>query len=264
LAVKVEAAGELLVNPKASGKEIFSPAVTDRLAVLTLEAFVRLALKVVVPEEVILRGFAELLVIAAPMVMAWPAMVLAVKEIGPLPALKLRMPELVMLEPVEMNWQLPLEAYVKGVLIAIGPTELTVREPAPAINVVEVVAERVTPPVPAERLTVEPVKLSVAATVVLRVTFPEGPRADKLKAPPPVTVTALVMEMFPVVAVSDKAPEEAGLKGPGIEMAFVPAGCAPVIDKMADPDVARVEVVLVENVPALSALPAMKVPVPVL
>ena len=110
MAVKVEAAGELLVKPKASGKEMFSPAVTKRLAVLTLEAFVRLALKVVVPLEVILRGFAELLVIAAPTVIAWPAMVFAVKEIAPLPALKLRMPELVMLEPVEMNWQLPLEA----------------------------------------------------------------------------------------------------------------------------------------------------------
>lgn len=144
-------------------------------------------------------------------------------------------------------------------LMATGPTEFTVKEPAPAANVVLVV-ERVTPPVPAMRLTAEPVKLLVVA--VLRVTVPAEPSADAEKAPPPDVVMAPVMAALPVVAVAEKEPEEASVRAPAMVMALLPAALALVIDRMPEPEVPRGEVAVVENNPRLSALPAMKVPVP--
>ena len=147
--------------------------------------------------------------------------------------------------------------------MAIGPTELTAKlpPPTPELNVIEVV-DSVTPPVPAERLTAEPGVKLTNGVELLMVTVPEGPRADAEKAPPPVLVMGPLRVTFPVVAVAENEPVEARDKVPGILIAFVPAGWAPVINRLADPDVARVEVALVEKVPALSALPAMKVPVP--
>ena len=65
LAVKLEAPAEPLVKPCRALKEIFSPAMTMREVVPKVELFVKLALKAVVPLEVIVREFAELLVTAA-------------------------------------------------------------------------------------------------------------------------------------------------------------------------------------------------------
>ena len=67
--MKLEAPAEPLVKPNVAPKEIFPPAVMMREGVaLRVELFVKLPLKVVVPEDVVLREFAELLVMAAPKV----------------------------------------------------------------------------------------------------------------------------------------------------------------------------------------------------
>jgi hypothetical protein len=122
----------------------------------------------------------------------------------------------------------------------------TVKEdPAPAPNV-KLVAERVVRPVE-NRLTAEPVeKLTNGEVVLLKVTVPDAPGADTLKGPPPVLDIDPLMEIFPVGAVTEKAPVVPSVIGHKIATAVVFTAAAQVNETFPPPPPGAVVVVMDE------------------
>jgi hypothetical protein len=71
LAMNIEVPLEVLVNP-APALKVITVAVTSRESPVKVELFVRVALKVIAPVDLIVRGFAELLVTVFPKVTDCP------------------------------------------------------------------------------------------------------------------------------------------------------------------------------------------------
>lgn len=162
--------------------------------------------------------------------------------------------------PVPRNWQSPVNEYDKGPRMLIGPVELTVNDPAPALNVMPfaVLDPRVMPPVLPfeEMLTTEPAaKLEVAGDVPLMVTADVVLGADTVKAPPAVLLMLPLRLIVPCKAVAEKAPLEPSVRVPGILIAAEPTAFLAVIETLPVLDVEKVvDVSAVENDPFEVAL----------